>query len=118
LHHYLIVSISDKSRVGIRLRELFTPTDKVPRPVKISSFTNNSRRRSYALKMIFHRRIGYNERKNKCGNPRKCRNTSRDRLRAKERLELLIYLDQIGLAARVIFRGTRPVITAKGVLIK
>jgi hypothetical protein len=119
LHHYLITSTSDKGRIKSKLRELFTATDKVPRPINISSFENKSRRRSYALKMIFHRRIGHDEiKKNKNGTLRKCRNTSGDRLKAKERLELFIYLDQIGLAARVIFCGVRPIITAKGVFIK
>jgi hypothetical protein len=118
LHHYLITSVGDRKRVKTKLRELFHATDEVPRPVKITSFTNNGRRRSYALKMHFRRRIGYDETKTKSGNPRKCRNTSFDRLRARERVELFIYLDQIGLAARVIFCGIRPIITAKGVFIK
>jgi hypothetical protein len=72
-----------------------------------------------ALKMKFKRRIGYDEIKiGKHGNIRKCRNTSRDKLRAIERLELFMYLDQIGLVPRVIYYGSEPKINSIGVTIE
>jgi hypothetical protein len=117
-HFYLITSTEDKKKLSKTLRELFRESDIVPRPVKISRFKNTARRLSYALKMNFKRRIGYHETKNKNGKIRSCRNTSRDKLRAAERLELFIYLDKIGLAHRVIFWGAKPVVKSSRVKIE
>jgi len=108
-HSYLITSTADRNQLSRQLRKLLKPSKEVPRPKMIKSFSNNAYRRSYALKINFYRRIGRIQIKtNKDGKQRKCRNTSGRRLRVKELLELFLYLDQIGLAARVIFRGARP----------
>jgi hypothetical protein len=96
-HFYLITSTEHKKMLGKKLRKLFSKTKEIPHPVWIPTFHNKAHRRSYALKMNFKRRIGYNDIKK----IRKCRNTSRDKLRAAERLELFMYLDQIGFADRV-----------------
>jgi hypothetical protein len=117
-HFYLITSTADKATLKKKLCELFSKTEEVPRPVKITSFENIARRRSYALKMNFRRRIGYWEIKSKKEKIRKCRNTSRDKLRAAERLELFIYLDQIGFADRVFFLSAKPVMKGQSVKIE
>jgi hypothetical protein len=63
------------------------------------------------MKMHFTRRIGYDDQwVQKDGRIRTCRNTRSDRLRAIERLELLLFLDQLGFAERAIFRFVKPVI--------
>jgi hypothetical protein len=116
-HFYLITSTENKKKLGDKLRQIYVKSEEVPRPVKISSFKNIARRRSYALKMIFYRRVGYHQIKNNNGKSRKCRNTSRQKLRAAERLELFIYLDKIGLASRVIFRRAKPVVKSSPVKI-
>jgi hypothetical protein len=116
-HFYLITSTSKKNKLGDRLRKIYPRTTAIPKPVFISSFRNVSERRSYALKMKFTRRIGYHQVKNWNDKRRKCRNASGDRLRASERLELFIYLDQIGLADRVIFRRAKPVVNSPKVKI-
>jgi hypothetical protein len=91
-------------------------TEAVPRPVKISPFENKPRRRSYPLKTIFKRRIGYKTIKtDNSGRKRKCRNTRRDRLRSRERFELFMYLDKIGLAQRPFFLGLKPHVSSKRV---
>jgi hypothetical protein len=109
-HFYLITSSGEKGALGDELRAIFQRTTEIPIPVFISSFRNNSKRRSYALKMKFNRRIGYNQFKNTNSEVRKCRNAGGDELRAAERLELFIYLAQIGLADRVIFSGAKAVV--------
>ena len=112
-HYYVITSVANKSRVRKILKRFFASDRRIPRPVKISAFDNSSRRRSYAFKTHFKRRIGVDAiKEGKDGTLRKCRNTSRQRLRAAERLELYTYLDQIGLAERFIFRGVKPTITS------
>jgi hypothetical protein len=118
VHFYLITSTESKTKLGNKLRGIYLKSEEVPRSVKISSFNNIAVRRSYALKMNFRRRIGYAEIKNRNGKIRKCRNTSSDKLRADERLELFIYLDQIGLASRVIFWRAKPIVNSSRVKIE
>jgi hypothetical protein len=117
-HFYLITSAENKTTLRKKLLRIYLKSDEVPRPVYFPSFRNKAYRRSYVLKMNFGRRIGYIEFKNQNGKIRRCRNTSSDRLRATERLELFIYLDQIGLADRVIFRGAKPRVTSDRVTIE
>jgi hypothetical protein len=117
-HFYLITSTENKKKLRNKLRQIYLKSEEVPRPVKISSFKNIARRRSYALKMHFKPRIGYHEIKNQNGKIRNCRNTSRDKLRAAERLELYTYLNKIGLANRIIFWGGKPVVKSPRVKIE
>jgi hypothetical protein len=109
-HIYLITSTDDREKLHQALETIFPETDEVPRPVKLPRFKNNAYRRSYSLKMRFKLRIShYKTRKD---NPtKKSRNTSNDDLRVDQRIELYRYLHQIGLAARVIFRGLKPEIS-------
>jgi hypothetical protein len=115
-HYYLITSTHDKSKLLKALKAFFPKTKAIPRSIKIPPFDNKSRRRSYALKTIFTRRIGYDEIKtNASGKKRKYRNTRRDRLRSRERFELFMHLDKIGLAQRVVFFGAAPASNTAGV---
>jgi hypothetical protein len=100
------------------LRKCFGSSTEIPKPLMVTPLQNNASRRSYALKMTFDRRVGYEEAKVvKDGGIRKCRNTTDDRLRANDRAELFICLNQIGLKGRIIFLGAKPVLTSSGVLI-
>jgi hypothetical protein len=63
------------------------------------------------MKMRFFRRIGYDDQRiSKNGKIRYFRNTRSDKLRASERLELVLFLDEIGFAERAIFRFVKPII--------
>ena len=117
-HPYLITTTKNRLHLLAGLKKSFRRSKTVLRPVKIPTFQNISRRRSYALKMHFKRRVGYDQIKIVKGKIRKCRNADYQRLRAQERVELFKYLDQIGLASRVIFRGAKPVVNLSGVQIK
>jgi hypothetical protein len=117
-HPYLITTTKNRPLLLASLKKSFKASKTVLRPVKIPTFQNISRRRSYALKMDFECRVGYDETKFIKGKIRECRNTDHQRLRAQERIELFKYLDQIGLAARVIFRGAKPIVNLSGVRIK
>jgi hypothetical protein len=106
-HIYLITSTDDREKLHQALENIFPETDEVPRPKHLPLFHNNAYRRSYSLKIIFKRRISYY--KIRKDNPtKKSRNTSNDKLRVDQRIELFKYLHQIGFAARVIFRGLKP----------
>ncbi|HEY1981930.1 MAG TPA: hypothetical protein VGH13_17790 [Xanthobacteraceae bacterium] len=108
-HYYIIAAVKDRKRIRRLIKEIFQPDRRIPRPVKISTFNNSSRRRSYAYKTTFVRRVGIDTDKiNKDGTTRSCRDTSTQRLRAAERLELFTYLDRVGFAGRFIFRSIKP----------
>jgi hypothetical protein len=110
-HFYLITATKDRGELSRELRKLFRPTVDIPKPFRVRRFQNVGYRRSYAWKMNFERRIGYTEiKKYKGGHYRKYRNTRRDDLRAIERLELFIHLNDIGLASRIIFVGAKPIV--------
>jgi hypothetical protein len=113
-HAYIITSTENRKQLSKLIGKNFSSTKAVVRPVQISSFQNTRKRRSYAWKMHFYRRIGYAD----IDRPRECRNTGQDKLRAKENLELFVYLDRIGLASRVAFVGAKPIISSKGIRIK
>ena len=112
-HVYFITATNDRKALRRTLKSTFKPSTEVVRPIKLPLFQNIARRRSYSLKMSFKRRIScYKMRKEK---PTKSRNTSTDKLRVSERIELFKYLHQVGLAARVIFRGIKPEISGRKV---
>jgi hypothetical protein len=96
-HAYIIASTDDRRELKKCLNR-FKPIIAIPRPTQIKSFENTPYRRSYAMKMHFRRRIGY---------PDCRRNTSHDRLRATELLELSLYLDEIGFSSRTILKGIK-----------
>jgi hypothetical protein len=105
LHFYLIAAIADKRAISRILRKIFHKDARIPIPVKAVPFDNSAYRRSYALKIKFDRRIGFRTVRK---DGRTCRNTSADRLRAVEQLELLTYLDEVGFSQRVVFLGIEP----------
>jgi hypothetical protein len=109
-HHYIIVPTANPDKIRAALLARFPRSDRVPRPVKVPKFENISRRRSYALKMHFMRRISIDGSEATNDKPRVRRNTEDQRLRTSERLELWLYLDQIGLGTRPIFHGLKPII--------
>jgi hypothetical protein len=113
-HAYIITATNNRKVLASKLTD-FGITIEIPRPKKITKFNNIALRRSYSMKMHFHRRIGYDDqRKQEDESIRYFRNSSRDRLRAVERIELFIFLDQIGFAARAIFRGIKPTMRNNG----
>jgi hypothetical protein len=116
-HLYAITS-GEKDDICAKLKGVTGRSIAIPRPKKVTRFENTARRRSYAMKMHFDRRVGYTEFKIRNGRRRKCRNTKGDRLLAAQRLELLLFLDQVGFVTRVFFRGAKPVPKSSGVMIR
>jgi hypothetical protein len=109
-HLYIVTIADDRRTLAARLTG-FEGSTEIPRPKRANPTENTAYSLSYAMKMHFTRRIGYDDqRTHDDGNTRYFRNTRTDRLRALERLELLLFLDQIGFADRAIFRSVKPVI--------
>jgi len=115
VHFYLITSVANERQVR-QLRKIFKAAPGIPRPVRVPRFDNNAKRRSYAFKIQFKRRIGLTDENRRDG--RKCRNTDRDKLRSIERLELFMYLNQAGFEQRLIFRKVEPLIMGTKVRIR
>jgi hypothetical protein len=115
--HLYAITAGEKEQLSRQLKAIVQYSRAVPRPKRVTSFENKAIRRSYALKMHFERRIGYDEIKSRNGKRRECRNTKRDRLLAAQRLELYLFLDRIGFAERAFFRGAKPVQDSHGVSI-
>jgi hypothetical protein len=89
------------------LRKLFPRTDVIPRPVTVKRWDGDSDAIRYALKPTFWRRIGVDNAKRFAkGKPRNrsCRATNKQRLRSRQKRELLLHLDKIGLQGRLFFR--------------
>ena len=95
-HLYVITTTRNKGAVKKDLAKWFPKSVMIPRPIKTPSFENKAYRRSYAFKTQFFRRIGYTQTKWVKDQVRKCRNTSRDKLRARERLEFLLFSGSSG----------------------
>lgn len=79
----------------------------MPRPIKVVRWDGRSEALRYTLKANFERRIGrdHGQRFSKTkGTSRTCRVTEKQRLRSREKRELLLHLDQIGLQGRLFLR--------------
>ena len=116
--HLYAITTGFKHDISEKLKRVIKYSNVIPRPKRVTRFENKARRRSYALKMHFERRIGYDQIKVTNGKKRKCRNTKGDKLLADQRVELFIYLDTIGFAERVFFKGAKPIQNCNDVRIK
>src|SRR5262249_23442173 len=109
----------NRKQLRKKLRELLGTSAAVPRPVHVKYLKENTTyARSYALKTTFSRRIGFLQTKRGKNGKRKCRNSTYDKLRVSERIELFTFLHQIGLADRVFFLGAKAVVNGGRVEIR
>jgi hypothetical protein len=115
--YWLLLPTSNRHRWEPALRSLSPSSDVVPRPLKILRWDRDLAALGYALKTRFKRRESYEHERPYRDGTRICRNTRSLPLRAKERLELFQFLDQVGLAARVFLLGARPTRTEAGISI-
>lgn len=106
VHLYLIVATDDKRQLSRCLKAEFSSSRQIPRPIHLSAFDNNSFRRSYSLKTSFKRRISNTKPRKEDARP--VQDTSPDRPRVDQRIELYLLLHKVGLSARVFFRGVKP----------
>jgi len=107
LHFYGFTITKDLERLKKSLKEQFPNNDAIPRPVKVREWDGNKKALRYVLKPNFWRRVATDnaERFNKkTETTRSCRATKKERLRSREKMELLLLLDKIGTQARLIMR--------------
>jgi hypothetical protein len=107
-HAWLIVPTSQIGRGEHIFRSFFPRSATVKRPVVVKPFDGDPRGLAYALKTTFVRRISLP--REHSDNGEMSRRNTRDRpLLARQKIELAVALDTIGLQARVFLLGLQMV---------
>lgn len=99
---WLLIHNANRARWERVLREKYPSRILVPRPVRIKSWDGCIAAAGYALKANFSLRRTTRTQRYARGKYRPCQNTSNDKLRAAERVELFKYLHKVGLEARLV----------------
>jgi hypothetical protein len=102
---YGMASVDHRDEFVAALRKNFdAASDTVRRPVRVAACDGSAKALSYALKTNFVRRVAYvGDAVTRKGEPLKCWRTRKVSLKAKEEVELRLWLNQIGLAGRVLW---------------
>ena len=106
-HIHGIMVTKDLRKLKEKLRKQFPNTGLIPRPVRVIEWDGDSKALRYLLKAQFVRRIASDQGKRhnkKSGAMRLCRDTDTQPLRSKQKLELLLHLDDIGIQSRLVMR--------------
>jgi hypothetical protein len=106
-HFYGVTRHRDPKSLKKMLRGQFPKTKAILRPVKVKVWDGDKKALRYILKPNFWRRIAndYAQRHNKkTGTTRSCRATDKQYLKSKQKRELLVYLDDIGIQSRLLMR--------------
>jgi len=101
-HFYVLVpSLISSAEVHRELRSLFRQTEHTKRPVNIVKLADLEAQATYALKSVFERRIKYFDvAKGK-------HDTRHLPLRPLQEVELLVFLDRIGMTGRLLLLNVR-----------
>ena len=105
------ITVTNKIKVLRRsLKKKFPATDTIPRTIKVQEWDGKVKALRYPFKPKFDRRIGTENGKRfdkRTGKYRKCRDTNDQPLRSKDKLELLLHLDSIGIAGRLFVKSVQ-----------
>jgi hypothetical protein len=123
-HLYGFTITNNPEKLKSALKKLFPRTDSIPRPVKLKVWDGSRKATRYVLKPNFWRRVATDQAERfdkKSGQTRSCRATQKERLRSREKRELLLHIDKIGMQGRLIMRfcqlvnleGTTPTIVLR-----
>jgi hypothetical protein len=104
---YGIAQVTSRESLSKFLRETYSPSKTVPRPVRTKDCDGSARAISYAFKSDFVRRIAYRGQAGPPGNRRKFWTTRKVSLRATEHVQAMLWLHGVGLAGRLYLRGVR-----------
>jgi hypothetical protein len=115
LQFYGTAVVKDREAFSKGLSTHYLPSRKITRPVQIKASDRSNKAISYGFKTAFVRRVAYWEAAGLKGRRRKCWQTRKVSLRPTEHVELLVWLDKIGMAGRLYFRGARMTKTREGV---
>ena len=101
--YYGFAKVNDRLAFSKSLRGSFHRDPRVTRPVVVKPCDGTEQAFSYAFKPEAVRRIAYwGDGISRTGAPRKCWRTRKVSLKAREEVELKLFLDQIGLPKRLL----------------
>jgi hypothetical protein len=106
-HFYGIAVTNGPKKLKRKLRQQFPKNDVILRPVKLEEWDGDNRAMRYILKPNFWRRIATDDAQRydeKTRSARRCRDTDTQPLRSKQKRELLLHLDDIGMQSRLLMR--------------
>jgi hypothetical protein len=91
------------------LKKQFPKSRDVRKPLHVAQWDGDSKALRYLMKQATKRRISFmGQRFDKTsGNHRACRDTDHQPLRSSDKLELLLHLDDIGIAGRLVLKGVQ-----------
>jgi hypothetical protein len=106
-HFYGFTVTDDPNELKKKLKKQFRATDAIPRPVKVTVWDGDETAIEYMMKTEYWRRIGTDDGQRfekDSTDKRECRATDKQPLKAAQRHELLIHLDEIGIQGRLLMR--------------
>jgi hypothetical protein len=109
-HIHGITVTNDDKVLKRALKKQFPPATTIPRTIKVKEWDGETAALRYPFKPKFDRRIGTDNGKRfdkRIGKLRKCRDTNDQPLRSKDKLELLLHLDSIGIAGRLFVKNVQ-----------
>jgi hypothetical protein len=91
------------------LKKQFPKSRDVRKPVHVAPWDGDPKALRYLMKQPTKRRISFmgNRFDKKSGENRECRDTDKQPLRSRDHLELLLHLDEIGIAGRLFLKGVQ-----------
>ena len=111
LQHIHGVTVNDDTAVfKMNLKKLFPSSPEIPRPIKVQEWDGEAAALRYPMKNTYERRISADNGKRfdkKTGENRKCRDTDHQPLKSKDKLELLLHVDSIGIAGRLFLKNVQ-----------
>ena len=109
-HIHGLAVVNDIKATKRTLKKRFPKSPNLHRPVSVKEWDGETAAIRYVLKGIYQRRISIDNGKQfnkKTGEHRKCRDTDHQPLRTKDKLELLVHLDDIGIAGRLVLKSVQ-----------
>ncbi len=107
-HFYGVTVTKNPKKLKRKLRRQFPKNDVIPRPVKVLEWDGDGKALRYIMKPNFSRRIAndHGRRYDKTSEKttRTCRDTDKQPLKSKQKRELLLHLDDIGIQSRLLMR--------------
>jgi hypothetical protein len=120
-HIYGITVIENPKKLKRLLKKQFPKAKAIPRPVKVVEWDGDRRALLYIAKPNFSRRIATDDGQRfnpKTGATRLCHETDTQPLKSKQRRELLLHLEDVGMQSRLLLRYVQMVMKPNGPSLK
>jgi len=108
-HVHAVIPDGDPESIRKNLKKQFPGSRDVRKPVLIEPWDRDPEALRYLVKQPTKRRISFLGQRfdKKSGKHRKCRDTDKQPLRSRDKLQLLLHLDDIGIPGRLVLKGVQ-----------